>query len=126
MAQITEAQARRIARAFTAAITEEPECLTKMGDREWLTHVLQRFSEGTDLGKANAAEERQAQREAVRDAVWSWMDRVYERSPRLELGETMKLEILADQSGYAATPDRKDEFEAFTFRIETTTTEGEF
>jgi hypothetical protein len=126
MAQITEAQARRIARSFAAMTEDEPDSVAKVGDPDWLAHVLQRFSEGTDNGMASAAEERQAQRESVRDAVWSWMDRVYARCPRLELGENMKLEILADQSGYAETPDRSDSFEAFTFRVETTVTEGEF
>jgi hypothetical protein len=125
--KITEAQAKRIARNFAQAVTEEPECASHVSDPKWLEHVLQRFSEGTEYGERSAAEERQIQREAIRDAIWSWMDRVYARCPRLEMGETMERKILADQGGYC-TPgtNQGDEFEAFTFRLETTTTEGEF
>jgi hypothetical protein len=125
--KITEAQAKRVARTLVRAFSEEPECTNRVNDQGWWEHVLQRFSEGTEYGEQSAAEERQNQREAIRDAVWSWMARVYARCPRQEIGETMELKIIADQGGYC-TPSTKggDEFEAFTFRLETTTTEGEF
>lgn len=124
--KITDAQAKRIARNLAQTLKAEPECVAKMGDPSWLEHVLQRFSEGTEHGEASAAEERQLQREDVRDAVWSWMTRVYQRCPRLELGETMELKIIADQSHGIDIDGGKGSFEGFTFRIETTTTEGEF
>lgn len=124
--KITEAQARRIARQFAAVLSTEDLTKAVLTNQDWLADALQRFSEATEYGKASAAEERDAQRESIRDAVWLWMARVYERSPRQELGETMELKIIADQSGYCSSPDRSSEFEAFTFRIETTTTEGEY
>ncbi|HWA29050.1 MAG TPA: hypothetical protein VG734_25595 [Lacunisphaera sp.] len=127
MSRITEAQAQRIARNVAQMVANEPEVEVSLKDPAWLASVLLGFSEGTERGEASAAEERQAQRESIRDAVWSWMARVYARCPRLELGETMELKIIADQSGFCSPGLGKgDEFEAFTFRIESTTTEGEF
>lgn len=74
-----------------------------------------RVTSQSEHGHEALREERQAQRENLRDALWSWMAKVYQAKPQLEDGADMSFEL----RGGVVCYHPKHDFELFTFTLET-------